>query len=140
MTDSRFEPIHQQFQPVEELAVRQLETRINAKLPKEYVTFVSQYGGCGFSGDANVRVNGGSLPIFTFFDEKKLIKNLDAYSDLTTEGKFTFADDMAGNPYVLDAATEVVYFIDFSVNPPLGKRVAGSFKEFLASIEVQPFE
>ena len=42
-------------------------------------------------------------------DEQKLLAKLDVYSDLTAEGKIAFADDMAGNPYVLDAVTGKVH-------------------------------
>ena len=57
-----------------------------------------------------------------------------------TEVGTSIADDMAGNPYVLDALTGKVFFIDFSANPPIGTKVAASFDEFLASIDVQPFQ
>jgi len=138
--DSRFEPIHEQFQPVGIEKVRELEAMLGVPLPKAYVTFLSLYGGCGFSGDAYVTFSDRKLPIFTFLDDRKLLSTLEVYPDLTAEGKLSIADDMAGNPYVLDAATGKVFFIDFSVNPPVGTKIAASFDEFLASIEVQPFE
>lgn len=138
--DSRFEPIHEQFHPVGVEKIRELEERAKNSLPREYVDFLSCYGGCGFSGDAEVSSNGQKLPIFTFFDGEKLLAKLDVYSDLTAEGKITFADDMYGNPFVLDTSTGKVFFIDFTVNPPVGKKVTDSFSIFLASIEVQPFE
>ena len=140
LSDSRFDPIHERFVPVGTEKVLELEAKLKAPLPKEYVVFLAHYGGCGFSGDANVSVDGRKLPIFTFFDEHKLLERLDMYSDLTAVGKIAFADDMAGNPYVLDAATGKVFYIDFSVNPPVGTRVATSFNTFLDSIEVQPFD
>lgn len=117
-----------------------MEAKLKAPLPKQYVTFVTRYGGCGFSGDAKVSIGGRKIPILVFFDDKKLLSKLEIYLDLTAEGKFSIAADMAGNPYVLDALTENVFFIDFTVNPPVGTRVAASFDEFLASIEVQPFD
>lgn len=138
--DSRFEPIHEQFRPIGIEKVRELEARLKVPLPKGYVAFLSLYGGCGFSGDAYVTFNGRKLPILTFFDDRTLFSNLEVYPDLTAESKFSVADDMAGNPYVLDATTGKVFFIDFSVNPPLGIKIAASFDEFLAAIEVQPFE
>jgi hypothetical protein len=139
-SDSRFEPIHEQFRSVGADKIRELEAKLKTLLPKEYVTFLSRYGGCGFSGDAYATLGARKLPIFTFFDDQKILSKLEVFSDLTAESKFSIADDMAGNPYVLDALTGKVFFIDFSVNPPVGTKVAGSFDEFLASIEVQPFE
>ena len=53
--DLRFEPINEQFDPVEVEKIRQLERKIKTSLPKEYVNFISCYGGCGFSGNAKVR-------------------------------------------------------------------------------------
>ena len=138
--DSRFEPIHRQFHPVDVEKIRELEQRMKTSLPREYVDFLSNYGGCGFSGDAEVSGNDQRIPIFTFFDGEKLLAKLDVYSDLTAEGKITFADDMYGNPFVLDMSTGKVFFLDFTVNPPVGKKVTDSFSVFLASIEVQPFE
>lgn len=139
-TDSRFEPIQEHFRPVSAARVSELEAKLSAQLPKEYVAFLSHYGGCGFSGDANVPVGGRKFPIFTFFDDEKLLSKLDAYSDLTAESKIGIADDMAGNLYVLDALTGKVFFIDYTVIPPVGARVAATFDEFLSSIEVQPTE
>ena len=138
--DLRFEPINEQFDPVEVEKIRQLERKIKTSLPKEYVNFISCYGGCGFSGNAKVRGNGQWQSIFTFFDGEKLLAKLDIYSDLTAEGKVTFADDMYGNPFVLDTLTGQVFFIDFTVNPPIGRKVTDSFSVFLASIQVHPFE
>jgi hypothetical protein len=119
-SDSRFEPIHDQFQPVGVETIRELEAKLNTSLPKAYINFLSRYGGCGFSGDANVRCGGSQLPIFTFFGGEKLLSNLRIYDDLAAERKFSFADDMFGNPYVLDASTGLLFFIDFTVNPPVG--------------------
>jgi hypothetical protein len=87
-----------------------------------------------------VKCDDGKLPIFTFFGEKKLQSKAEYYDDLTAESKLAIADDMAGNPYVLDALTGSVYFLDFSVNPPKGIRVAKSFDKFLALIEVEPYQ
>ena len=138
-SDSRFEPIQEQCQPIGAEKIRELEAKLHAPLPKEYIAFISYYGGCGFSGDASVIVGGRKMPIFSFFDDQKLLSKLEVYTDLTAESKFSFADDMAGNPYVLDALTGKVFFIDFCVSPPAGTKVAPSFDEFLISIDVQPF-
>jgi hypothetical protein len=137
LVDPRFEPIREEFHPVKMETIRQLEAILNAPLPKEYVAFVARWGGCGFSGDANVAFGARKLPIFTFFDDRTLLANLVLYSDLTADSKLSIADDMAGNQYVLDVLTGKVYFLDFSVNPPVGIEVANSFNEFLASIDVQ---
>jgi len=139
-SDARFEPMKERFLTVSDDKIRELESRLKAPLPKAYVAFLSQYGGCGFSGKANVSFGDRKLPIFTFLDEEKRFSNLVIYEDLTAESKLAIADDMAGNPYVLDALTGSVYFIDFSVNPPVGTKVAESFDKFLGSIEVQPYE
>ncbi len=138
-SDSRFEPIHEQFHPVGTEKIRELEVKLRASLPKGFVAFLSRYGGCGFSGDASVSFGGRKLPIFTFFDDRKLVSKLEVYADLTAESKLSIADDMAGNAYILDALSGKVFFIDFSVNPPIGTKVAGSFDEFLGLIEVKPF-
>lgn len=139
-SDSRFEPIDAQFRPITIEEIRELEQKVHSSLPTEFVDFLSRHGGCGFSGDAKVVCHGQSLPIFTFFDNQKLLSKLEVYSDLAVEGRIGIADDLFGNPFVLDVSTGKVYFIDFTTNPPVGKKVADSFSKFLASIEVQPFE
>src|SRR5262249_19049648 len=136
----RFEPINDRFIPVSDESIRELEAKLKSTFPKAYVAFLNQYGECGFFGDANVSFDDGKLPILTLFGEKKLLSKLHVYEDLAAEGKFAIADDMSGNPYVLDLQTGSVHFIDFSVNPPVGIRVAPSFETFLGSIEVQPYE
>jgi hypothetical protein len=137
--DSRFEPIHDRFRPISLERIQEVETKLRASLPRAYVDFLSRYGGCGFSGDANVVFEGGRFPVFTFFDDQKLLSKLAFYEDLAAESKLAIADDMEGNIYVLDALAGPVHFLDFSVNPPVGTKVAETFERFLASIKVEPF-
>lgn len=136
--DPRFEPIHKQFCPVVVQKIREVEAKLRARLPTAYVEFLLQYGGCGFAGDANVYFDKGSLPIFTFFDDQKLLSRLDFYEDLTAECKMAIADDMAGNTFVLDASAGSVHFLDYSINPPVGTAVAKTFDSFLEAIRVKP--
>jgi hypothetical protein len=126
--------------PVSLETIRELESRIKAPLPKAYSDFLAGHGGCLLSGDATVNCACVPLPIFKFLGGRQLKSNLEVYDDLTAESKITIAIDMAGNPYVLDALTGTIHFLDFSVNPPNGARVAGSFEEFLAIIHVEPYK
>jgi len=137
--DLRFEPIQDRFRPLSAERIQELEVRLKSTLPTAYVDFLSHYGGCGFSGDANVSSDRGRFPIFTFFDGQKLLSKLGFYEDLAAEGKLAIADDMAGNVYVLDASAGTLYFLDFSTNPPMGTKVADSFDKFLVSITVEPY-
>jgi hypothetical protein len=137
--DSRLEPIRGQFRPVEAEARRELVAKLNTPLPDDYISFLTQYGGCGFAGEASIKLKDKTLLIFIFFDAEQLLTAIEDYADLAEDGKLAIAADMAGNPYVLDAQAGQVFFLDFTRNPPVGQKVAASFGEFLQSITVQPF-
>jgi hypothetical protein len=139
-TDSRFVPENEHFLPVRADTLSEIESKIGATLPPEYVLFVTTYGGCGFSGNGVVICNNGEFPIFSFFDDKRLISKILWYEDLTREKKFAIADDMMGNPYILDALNGCVYFLEFCSNPPIGTEIAKDFTNFLMSIRVEPYE
>ena len=136
--DSRFEPIHEQFQPVSIEKIQELELKLSAKLPEPYINFLMHYGGCGFSGFACAYFRGRRLPIAKFFDFEKLFSNLMYYDDLTADKKLAIANDFEGNIYVLDCSTSSVYYLDFTVNPPVGFLVETTFDRFLQSIQVEP--
>lgn len=139
--DQRFEPTDGEFLGLNEAEIQDIETTIGCTLPEDYSTFVGEFGGCGFSGDAIVRRPvGDPLPIFSFFGggsgSHALTRVLRVYEDLALDQKIPIADDLEGNIFVLDPASGDMFYIDFTSNPPEASKVADTFSEFLAMIEV----
>lgn len=126
------------FQPVSLADIAEIELKLARKLPKDYVEFLQKYGRCGFSEDA---VAGPSI-LLGFLgggrDSGSLLSSIDFYKDLTADGKLVIADDMMGNPYVLDPLTGTTSYIDFTSSGPIGHHLATSFSDFLEKIEIEP--
>lgn len=139
------EPIDDEFIGATEADIQAVEDSIGARLPADFRSFHMTYGWCGFAGDANVRVNDHvHAPISNFFgggvDRGSLLRDLKAHDDYVAEKLVPIATDDFDNRFVLDAKEGfAVYWINYSKNPPEITKVANSFSDLLARIEVEPY-
>ncbi len=129
MPDKLLEPAT----PFSRVEITEIEQSIGRLLPKDYLEFVSTYGGA-FAGGA---IDGNpELPILAFFgaDAKTgIISKLRTYQDLHAESILPIADCELGNLYVLDREN-AVHYLNYYGGKTTAHRVASSFDEFLARV------
>jgi len=140
--DTRFEPTDDDFIPVSSETIDRLQSDLGP-LPRDYVKFITTFGGCGFAGDAAViRADGKRFPILSFFgsdeDSRDLYEVLESHSDLMADKKLPIADDEMGSIFVLDPRTEQVFHINFAKGVADAHLLADSFSHFLSLLQVLP--
>ncbi len=143
MNTQQLEPIGNAFSPVSTDEIAKIETLLGVKLPKDYKTFISIYGRCGFAGEACIVVNSKRFPIFTFYgsdtDSGSLLNQLELHPDLCDIGAIPIADDLFNNIYVYDTEQGGISLLDYSSGKAVAHKVATSFQELFERIEVKEF-
>lgn len=137
-------PVAGALRPLSPQQISELETSLGSKLPDDYREFLQTYGRCGFDGAAEVRLSATeAASVFMFFGAPEEGRSDDLFWHLNTSGgnlpagSLTVGDDEFGNPYVLDAKTGNVSFIDHEFRGG-ETHIAGSFFDFLQRIEIVP--
>jgi hypothetical protein len=114
-------PVAGPFRPLSPQQTSELETHLRSKLPADYREFLLTFGRCGFDALAEVRASATEASsVLMFFGAPEegrsddLFWHLDTSSDHLPAGSLVIGDDEFGNPYVLDAKTGKVSYIDYA--------------------------
>lgn len=141
----RLTPIAGAFRPMSNEQADQLEAVLGTELPADYRAFVQHYGRCGLDGDVDiVPLEGPHLSILKFFGAPQpgraddVFWHLETLRDELPTNCFAIGDDGFGNPFVLDALSGRVVFLDHDLGFREPRAVAPTFSDFLRRIVVTP--
>jgi hypothetical protein len=129
-------PLDGPFSPFSALQIKEIESTLGRALPRDYVEFVTKYGGAFVGGSIDGK---DDFPVLSFFagDEiRGVLSMLTLYPDLRDAGVLPIADCELGNLYVLDRENRISY-LNYYGGVTTARKVALSFTEFIGRIVIE---